>query len=164
MSSLPRAFSALVTVELPNPKRWSSPLLRYHLSATGNQQSKLPKLRFELWVNSCLCLCETGGGAVQAEQPGEAGPDSVLQDRRRRGQRHLRQPGKEIKLHLYCNSVLNLRFYFWGLGGCCVIVRSNKGLRSSGVQTISSRWGEMETRWLWSQTRIPVILFFSSRK
>lgn len=38
-----------------------------------------------------------GGGAVQAEQPGEARPDAVLQDGRRGGHRHLCQPGRHSR-------------------------------------------------------------------
>lgn len=63
------------------------------------------------WALSRVCQRENmfgynlcaGGGAVQAEQPGEAWPDSVLQDGRWGGHRHLRQPGRNG-----CSSQLSL--------------------------------------------------------
>lgn len=81
----------------------------------------------------CLFVCVTGGGVVQAEQPGEAWLDTVLQNGRWGGHRHLCQPGRDrcsrslVLLTLIGEKIVltHLTVFFLGFHGNCFFPSHN---------------------------------------
>ena len=76
-------------------------------------------------VYACVCL---GGGAVQAEQPGETGADAVLQNGRGGGHGHLRQPGNlHPSLSPIASTIKRLCCYHYR-GTTFTVARQNKSV------------------------------------